>query len=1338
MKRQLEQLRNWGAVLLLGLTSAMLADAATSTGVSPIVTVDTRVGGIAVSGRVLNAASREPISSATVTLAGQSTSSSGAGLFSFVSVALSSGNTLAVSKSGYATHTGTVPAPAGASLVTMPDILLQPAPVGNKPVVTAIRPAVNGLFIETVPILNEYTAVVDWRGTTPQQVEFYVNGALVQTVLTSSTEATATLVNMGHLFFGSYRLGANKVSAVAVGSSGRSAEFNFDVTVIPKPSFLPGLTLLEAFSFNNPKIAFEIVVPPGELKAESDVPIPGMPIKFGFVPSVRARLEYAIATGDWDLKFGGGPRLILGPVGPFDIGVGGHATGTATFDKGIVVETVNGRFYLYLDQKIYEALVSELVPGGEVFRLLDALKYVGIDLNSIQRIKVYANVRLDADFGVDLSRLRFNPQELQIKVGPKIAYEPFGKLSVYGGGYLSGNFDLDPFGLKKISASMYIGYKLEAWFLPVLKWEGVWFNYEYNFSAANGINLASALALDNGWALIPVKTTDSATTIDRNYLCDGQERFVANENTKTSLLKGERPSPLDSFRQIGRKPVRGSVAARRPGPTRDGGFDPLAEGTNQVNLTLASNVFPGSDPAMASRNQELMLLYVTDNGSTNNLQFTDIRWTRWDGSNWSTALTIHTNTQAEFAPQVAYDGNGDAIAVWERVADPNFNQTNLAAMAAQMEIVWARWSRTNGQWSTPQALTANGYLDHAPLLCGPMTDGSVLVVWTKNDANLLMGTNGAGSQVLSAQWNPASQGWSVPQTLLADLAYRLSQSLAGTSNRAVYAWTRDLDGVLTNASDQQVFYCEWSGGVWGAAQQFTTNSLGNRNARVAVSPSGSVYLVWQQGTNLVLSANYSTNASLVRADSQTAGFADYAMTFGPSGNLVLLWQEMSQDGSDAYYAVNDPASVTWSKDARLFQDAPLERSFAPVWDNVGNLTFAYNKVEIIMTNKTVTLEGGGTITITNVPQPGRVDLCVTKRALVRDLALKAGDFGASGNNFLPGDPVTLLATVWNTGNVAMSNIVVAFWDGNPTNGGTIITNVTLSGWLEGAATNTATVLWIVAEPATNHVLYAVVNPTGLASEFDELNNQQSLSVSGTDLASSLVTYSVQTNGAMRVIAQVQNLGAPSATNSVLSIRRANASGTNASGPVLATVAVPLLEPGRLAQVALDLPPGTQPEGEGFYQLKADENGVVSDVDTNNNRTTFAVNLWVDSDGDGIPDSWMMQHFGHPTGSAGDHSRAQDDADNDGMNNLAEYLAGTDPNDSNSYLRLTRIAANAMNGIVVVWGSATNRLYTLQRSSNLATAFTNLAQHILSTPPENIYLDTTATNAANFFYRVKVE
>ena len=146
------------------------------------------------------------------------------------------------------------------------------------------------------------------------------------------------------------------------------------------------------------------------------------------------------------------------------------------------------------------------------------------------------------------------------------------------------------------------------------------------------------------------------------------------------------------------------------------------------------------------------------------------------------------------------------------------------------------------------------------------------------------------------------------------------------------------------------------------------------------------------------------------------------------------------------------------------------------------------------------------------------------------------------------------------------------------------------------------------------------------------------------------------------------------------------------------------------------------------------------MDTNNNTAAFAVNLWIDSDADGLPDNWMIQYFGHATGQASDLSQAQDDADSDGVSNLAEYLAGTNPKDPHSYLSLTGIGLGGTNGVQIAWGSAPNKLYSLQRAVVLSggLGFTNIAEHILSTPPENVYLDASATNSAAFFYRIRVE
>ena len=676
-------------------------------------------------------------------------------------------------------------------------------------------------------------------------------------------------------------------------------------------------------------------------------------------------------------------------------------------------------------------------------------------------------------------------------------------------------------------------------------------------------------------------------------------------------------------------------------------------------------------------------------------------------------------------------------------------------------------------------------------------------------------------------------------------------------------------GTLTNPPDDQVFYCLWTNGVWSAASAFTTNALGNRNARVAVSPnaasmtvegfesgnfntqpwtftgnapwtvqSGTVHsgsyaaasgtitdsqtsgmvlsencvdgaisfaysvssesgydylrfyidgvqqgawsgtvawttatypvtagfhtfewrytkdvsvsvgsdkawvddivlpvsplqqvsFVWQQGDNLVMSTDYSASQTLVRPNSETAGFSDFAMTFGPANNLLLLWQDMTTNGCHAHYTVYDPVSATWSQDELLRDDPPLERSFAPVWDNAGNLTVAYDVVNIFNTNITATLTDGSSVTITNVPQPGQVDIAVTKRALIRDLALLPGDFTASGNNFLADDTVTLSANVRNLGDLGLSNIVVGFYDGDPNSGGILISNVTLAGWLPGAGANgLAMALWVVPDSATNHVLYAVVNLTNAATEFNPTNNTQSVSVGGTDLAVSFVSYSAQTNGSVRVIAQVQNLGAPAATNSTLAIRLDGQTGTP-----LATAAIPALDPGELAQVALDLPAGTQPRGEQVYRLTADDGQVVPDVNTNNNTTAFTVFLWVDSDGDGIPDNWMMQYFGHPTGLAGDNTLAQDSYSGDGISNLQKYLTGMNPLVwDNLHFSGYATQPDGQFQVAVFGQIGTN--YTLLASTDLSK-WTPIVNFTCTNTPM-IVVDTLAKNYSYRFYRI---
>src|SRR5262249_42803015 len=131
-------------------------------------------------------------------------------------------------------------------------------------------------------------------------------------------------------------------------------------------------------------------------------------------------------------------------------------------------------------------------------------------------------------------------------------------------------------------------------------------------------------------------------------------------------------------------------------------------------------------------------------------------------------------------------------------------------------------------------------------------------------------------------------------------------------------------------------------------------------------------------------------------------------------------------------------------------------------------------------------------------------------------------------------------------------------------------------------------------------------------------------------------------------------------------------------------------------------------------------------------------IGADSDGDGIPDSWMLQYFGHPTGLASDHSRAQDDADGDGMSNLQEYLAGTNPLDPQSSLRLRTQLINQVAGSPQLAFTAVAGVgYTLLFSDNLASGTWTKLRDFPEDPTTRTIIvnDPGAASVAARFYRL---
>jgi hypothetical protein len=123
-------------------------------------------------------------------------------------------------------------------------------------------------------------------------------------------------------------------------------------------------------------------------------------------------------------------------------------------------------------------------------------------------------------------------------------------------------------------------------------------------------------------------------------------------------------------------------------------------------------------------------------------------------------------------------------------------------------------------------------------------------------------------------------------------------------------------------------------------------------------------------------------------------------------------------------------------------------------------------------------------------------------------------------------------------------------------------------------------------------------------------------------------------------------------------------------------------------------------------------------------------------GDGIPNWWKQQYGFDPL----DPTVAGADPDHDGMNNLQEYLAGTNPTNAASRLAITSLVFTNGN-VQVNWSAVGGRSYVVQTNSVPGNSFAD-ASSVIAVPGTNTtvtnYLDPgVATNSQTRFYRIRL-
>jgi hypothetical protein len=128
---------------------------------------------------------------------------------------------------------------------------------------------------------------------------------------------------------------------------------------------------------------------------------------------------------------------------------------------------------------------------------------------------------------------------------------------------------------------------------------------------------------------------------------------------------------------------------------------------------------------------------------------------------------------------------------------------------------------------------------------------------------------------------------------------------------------------------------------------------------------------------------------------------------------------------------------------------------------------------------------------------------------------------------------------------------------------------------------------------------------------------------------------------------------------------------------------------------------------------------------------FATEFVADSDADGLLDEWELTYFGSLSPTAGG------DADGDGLTNLQEQNAGTNPMDGNSVLRVVSVEYNGAT-VNVRFTSVAGRTYRVETSNQLTSGSWSVVVDDL--PGINDVLQVTdfgSGAAGHRFYRVRL-
>ncbi|WP_288364025.1 hypothetical protein [uncultured Spongiibacter sp.] len=281
------------------------------------------------------------------------------------------------------------------------------------------------------------------------------------------------------------------------------------------------------------------------------------------------------------------------------------------------------------------------------------------------------------------------------------------------------------------------------------------------------------------------------------------------------------------------------------------------------------------------------------------------RYTASTGS-WGTEELIESGANGHaVAPQIAVDGAGNAIAVWSQDDGANYN------------IYANRYTASTGTWGTEELIESSSVANALSPQIAVDGNGNAIAVWQQSDGN--------NESIYANRYTASTDSWGTAELIESDHNGQAVQSQIAfdSAGNAIAVWSQSV-GAYNNIYSNR--YTLATG--WGGAELVATGNAGNAtHPQIASDSNGNAIAVWLElsalGAKVSVYANrYTASAASWGAvellESSDDGHAyDPRIAMDDDGNGVAVWWQPDSANLRHIYSNRYTPGAGWGTEERI-------------------------------------------------------------------------------------------------------------------------------------------------------------------------------------------------------------------------------------------------------------------------------------------------------------------------------------------------------------------------------------------------------------------------------------